>query len=342
MVGRIATLTLATLALAGCDGDSSPIRVSGSSTVYPFTKAVAEAFAAADTGRKAPLVTSTGTEEGIARFCAGATGEFPDIADASRSIRRSEYAKCQANKVRDIIEVPIGLDGIALVESTAGPKLALTRKDLYLALAANPMGKPNTARTWKDVNPALPAVAIQVLGPPPGSGTRDMFAEMMLQAGCLQAMPEAKAMMASGHPAVLDKTCRQIRTDSAYVPEGEDDSVIVRGLERNPNAIGLLGYSYLEKNAAKLRGVPIEGVVPDNATISSGKYVGGRTLYLYVKKRNLEAKPELKEFLNLYASMWGPGGALVKQGLIAMSDKARDRSKRAIDEAKPMDGTFPQ
>jgi phosphate transport system substrate-binding protein len=337
MLGRISIVALTMLALTGCNRESEPIRASGSSTVYPFTKAVADAFVRGGEGRQQPAVESTGTESGIERFCDGAKDGGPDIADASRRMKRSEFAKCQANGAKDIIEVPIGLDGIALAESNQGPKLTLSRKDIYLALAANPMGKPNTAKTWRDVNPALPAVAIQVLGPPSTSGTRDMFVSLILEEGCLAAMPEAKTMRVTGDPAVFERTCRQIRSDGAYVQEGEDDRQIVQALAKTPNAVGLLGYSYLEQNTGQLRAVPIDGVAPDTAAISSGRYPGARTLYLYVKKQRLEKKPELRAFLDLYATMWGPNGPLAKQGLIAMSEKARNRSAEAIKLAEPLD-----
>ncbi|MES2095467.1 MAG: substrate-binding domain-containing protein [Pseudomonadota bacterium] len=340
MLGRWGSLALATLALASCSGQSAPIRAAGSSTVYPFTKAVAEAFAQAKPGRTAPVIESTGTQPGLMRFCESSGAESFDVADASRRMKRVEFDKCQANGVREIIEIPIGLDGLALAESIDGPKLSLSRKDIYLALAASPSGKPNTAKTWKDVNPALPAIPILVLGPPTTSGTRDAFVELILLPGCLEAVPAAKEMKASGDPAAFSRLCRDIRTDGAYVVEGEDDTVIVKGLARDPKALGLFGYSYLEQNAARLRGVPIDGIAPEYAAISGGKYPGGRTLYLYVKNEHLKQKPELLEFLNLYASMWGPNGPLAKRGLIVMSESARKRSAEAIKDGRPLEAAI--
>lgn len=342
MFGRSAILavtTVAALALASCGEDADPIRSAGSSTVYPFTTAVAAAFVQEKSGRKAPLVESTGTQAGIMRFCEGPGPDSFDIADASRRMKRVEYERCQKNGIGDIIEIPIGLDGLALAESNQGPKFQLTRKQIYLALAANPMGKPNTAKTWKDVDPKLPAIPIQLLGPPTTSGTRDAFVELILQMGCLEAMPEAKQLQTSGDPAVFDKTCRQLRTDGPYVTEGEDDNVIVRKLESSPNALGLFGYSYLEQNANRLRGVPIDGVAPTYDAIASGKYPGVRTLYLYVKKKHLKPKPELLDFLNTYASMWGPNGPLTKRGLIAMSEAGRKRSADAIKNEYVLDSS---
>jgi len=340
MAGRLGLLACALLALTACDGGASrPIRAIGSSTVFPFTKAVADAFVAAKSGRKEPAIESTGTTAGIRRFCEGAGYEHADILDASRRLRRAEFDKCQANGVGEILEIPIGLDGIALAESNAGPKLQLTRKDIYLALAASPMGKPNAAKTWKDVNPKLPAIPILVMGPPSSSGTRDAFVELILEPGCLEAMPTAKDLKASADPALFDNACRRIRTDGAFAEKSEDDNLIVDGLKQNPNAVGLFGYSWLEENQDRLHGVPIDGVTPAYDVIASGKYPGVRTLYLYVKKRHLKAVPGLADFLALYSTMWAPGGPLAKHGLIALPQKVRDRSAEAIQLALPLDSS---
>ncbi|MEG3088713.1 substrate-binding domain-containing protein [Sphingomonas sp. PB4P5] len=335
MLGRLGLFLLAPLALASCSSESSEIRVTGSSTIFPFSKAVGEAFVQAKSGHKAPVFDTVGTGVGILRFCE--KDRAIDIVDASRRMRRAEFNKCQAAGIRDITEIAIGLDGIALAESNNGPKIALTRKDIYLALAANPLGKPNTAKTWKEVNPALPAIPIQVLGPPATSGTRDVFVELILQPGCLEAMPDAKALQAAGDPAQFEKVCRQIRADGPYVTKGEDDSVIVSGLEQDSNALGVFGYSYLEQNAGRLNGVPIDGVEPEYATIASGKYPGMRTLYLYVKTSRLKGRPAVQAYLDQYAAMWSPGGPLVKRGLIALPDKIRARSLQAIQRAEPID-----
>jgi phosphate transport system substrate-binding protein len=340
MSGRFATLACVTLALASCDGGSTrPIKAVGSSTVYPFTKAVADAFVGAQKGRKEPAIESTGTTAGIRRFCEGAGYDYPDIANASHRMRRAEFDKCQTNGVGDILEIPIGLDGIALAESNAGPKLQLSSKDIYLALAANPLGKPNAAKTWKDVNPKLPAIPIKVLGPPSTSGTRDAFVELILAPGCVEAMPTAKDLKAAADPALFDNACRRIRTDGAFVEEGEDDNRIVEVLARDANALGVFGYSYLEENLGRLHGVPIDGIAPSYDAIASGKYRGVRTLYLYVKKRHLKAVPALQDFLNLYATMWAPGGPLTRHGLIALPQKIRDRSAEAIQLALPLDAS---
>lgn len=343
MPGRIGLLACASFALASCDGGSGrAIKATGSSTVHPFTKAVADAFVEARSGRAAPEIESTGTGAGFIRFCEGVGYEYPDIANASRRMKRAEYNKCQAKGVGEILEVPIGLDGIAFAESNAGPKLQLTRKDIYLALAANPRGKPNATKTWKDVNPALPAIPILVMGPPATSGTREAFVELILQPGCLEAMPEAQALKEATDPAPYHNACGTLRADGAYVQKGEDDHVIVQGLSQDPNAIGLIGYSYLEENKGKLHGVPIDGVAPDAASIASGKYAGMRLLYLYVKKKHIQAAPELQEFLNLYATMWAPGGPLARHGLVPASQRVRERSAETINIGRSVEaGSLP-
>jgi len=178
------------LALSACQDQAASgggardyISAVGSSTVYPFATAAGEKFAEA-TGNKVPKIDSTGTGGGFERFCQGVGGDTPDIANASRRIKKKEFDSCAANGVKDIVEIQIGIDGIALGEAARGPGFKLTEEDVYKALAANPYGKPNTAKTWKDVNPALPAVGISVFGPPSTSGTYDAFKELIMGKGC--------------------------------------------------------------------------------------------------------------------------------------------------------------
>lgn len=331
-------IALSALALAGCDRQATrdQIKVVGSSTVYPFTTAVAEAFVNKSTQAKAPVIEQGGTGAGMKLFCGGIGVAHPDIVNASRRIKKSEFELCQKNGVTEIIEVQIGNDGIALAESNAGPKMALTRKDIYLALAANPMGKPNTAKFWKDVNPSLPAIPIKVLGPPSTSGTRDAFAELILEKGCEEANPEAKALKDSDKNK-FENLCLLIRSDAAYVDSGENDNLIVQKLSTDPNALGIFGYSYLEENAQRLHGVPIDGVTPSYETIAGNSYPGARALYIYVKKQHLKAVPGLKEFLAQYAQMWAPDGPLVKRGLIASPQAARDAATKVIDMETTLD-----
>ena len=331
-------IALTALALAGCDRQATrdQIKVVGSSTVYPFTTAVAEAFVNKSTQAKAPVIEQGGTGAGMKLFCGGIGVAHPDIVNASRRIKKSEFELCQKNGVTEIIEVQIGNDGIALAESNAGPKMSLTRKDIYLALAANPMGKPNTAKTWKDVNASLPAIPIKVLGPPSTSGTRDAFAELILEKGCEEANPEAKALKDSDKNK-FENLCLLIRSDAAYVDSGENDNLIVQKLSTDPNALGIFGYSYLEENAQRLHGVPIDGVTPTYETIAGNSYPGARALYIYVKKQHLKAVPGLKEFLTQYSQMWAPDGPLVKRGLIASPQAARDAATKVIDMETTLD-----
>ncbi len=331
-------IALSALALAACNQQSTrdQIKVVGSSTVYPFTTAVAEAFVNKNSQAKAPVIEQGGTGAGMKLFCGGIGVAHPDIVNASRRIKKSEMELCQKNGVTDIIEVQIGADGIALAESNNGPKMTLTRKDVYLALAANPMGKPNSFKTWKDVNPTLPAIPIKVLGPPSTSGTRDAFAELILEPGCEEANPQAKALKESDKNA-FDNLCLLIRSDAAYIDSGENDNLIVQKLSTDPNALGIFGYSYLEENKQRLHGVPINGVTPSYETIASNSYPGARALYIYVKKQHLKAVPGLKEFLTQYASMWAPDGPLVKRGLIASPQAARDAAAKTIDLETPLD-----
>lgn len=315
---------------AGAGGARDQIRAVGSSTVYPFTTLVAEQFVNKNEGAKAPVIESTGTGAGMRLFCAGVGAQHPDVANASRRISRDEFAQCQANGVTDILEIQVGIDGIALAEANNGPKLALTDVDIYRALAALPGGKPNTSRTWQDVNPALPAIPIQVNGPPSTSGTRDALAELILAKGCEKADPGAKALKAENRER-YDEICTRVRDDGAYVDKGENDNLIVQTLATNPNAIGIFGYSYLEENEDRLHGIPLDGVTPSYETISTGRYPGARPLYLYVKKAHLNAVPGLKSFLNEYAQSWGPEGPLARRGLIAAPAEIRQRAQAVVD-----------
>ncbi|MES2338151.1 MAG: substrate-binding domain-containing protein [Pseudomonadota bacterium] len=326
------------MALAACSGGGTTrdqIKVVGSSTVYPFTTAVAENFVNSR-GLKPPVIESTGTGPGMKLFCAGIGPRHPDIVNASRRMKRSEFDTCRANGVGAVLEIQVGTDGIALAESNAGPKLQLTRRDVYRALAANPDGRPNTARTWADVNPALPAIPIQVYGPPSTSGTRDAFAELVMIPACEAANPSAKALKDRDKDA-FDDICTKLRDDGAYVDKGENDNLIVQNLSTNPNAIGIFGYSYLEENAATLHGVPLDGVTPTYATIANGSYPGARALYIYVKKAHLRAVPGLKAFLTDYAAAWAPDGPLVKRGLIAASPAIRARAAAIAAGGIPLD-----
>jgi phosphate transport system substrate-binding protein len=320
-------IAAAALAVTGCQPGGSArnqIRVVGSSTVYPFTTAAAEQFARRNAGFKAPIVEATGTGAGMKLFCQGVGARYPDIENASRRIKKSEYADCQKNGVNGIVEVQIGIDGIALAESRHGPTLMLSPADVYKALAATPFGKPQTARTWRDVNPALPAIAIKVYGPPPTSGTRDAFAELVLDKGCATD-PATKALKTSD-PDRFKDICTRIREDSAYVESGENDNLIVQKLAANPDAVGIFGYSSLEENGDRLRGIPLDGIAPSYDSIATYRYPGARPLYIYVKQAHLNAVPGLKQFVAEFAAGWNPGGYLARRGLISAPEDVRQKN----------------
>lgn len=334
---HFAVLAATVLGLGACDdqangggaGSRDQIKVVGSSTVYPFTTLVAEQFVNQNPGMKAPVIESTGTGAGMKLFCAGVGAQHPDIANASRRMKLSEFNTCVENGVDRIMEIQVGLDGIAFAEAKDGPKLTLTPVDIYLALAANPKGKPNTAKTWKDVNPSLPAIPIQVYGPPSTSGTRDALAELILSRGCAAIYPDS-VKLKDKKPDDYANVCTRVRDDGPYVDAGENDNLIVQKLQSNPNAVGIFGYSYLEENKANLVGVPINGVAPTYETITSGTYPGARPLLIYVKKAHLTAIPGLPKFLEAYAASWDASGPLVKRGLIAAPQAVRDASADVI------------
>ena len=326
----IAGAATCALALSACQDQASSgggardyISAVGSSTVYPFATAVGEKFAEA-TGNKTPKIDSTGTGGGFERFCAGVGGDTPDIANASRRIKKKEFDTCAANGVKEIVEVQIGIDGIALGEAARGPGFKLSEEDVYKALAANPYGKPNTAKTWKDVNPALPAVAISVFGPPSTSGTYDAFKELILGKGC-DANPEMKALKDSDKEK-HEATCTTLRGAPYYVEQGENDNLIISKLDKNPTSLGIFGYSYLDANKDKIKAVPVQGVSPSYDTIANGTYPGWRPLYIYVKKAHVGVVPGLAEYVAEFLKGAGEGGYLAPKGLIVSSKKIADEA----------------
>ncbi len=344
MFKNIALIAVSALALTACQdqangggaGSRDQIKAVGSSTVYPFTTIVAEQFVNKNPGMKAPVIESTGTGAGMKLFCAGVGAAHPDIEAASRRMKASEYASCKTNGVSDIIEIQVGLDGIAFAEAKNGPKLQLTPADLYKALAANPEGKPNPYKTWKDVNSALPAIPIQVYGPPSTSGTRDALTELILDKGCAEVTPSVKALKDSDKDAYA-AACNRIREDGAYIDAGENDNLIVQKLQSNPNAVGIFGYSYLEENIDNLNGVPLSGIAPTYETIAQNQYPGSRPLYIYVKKAHLAAIPGLQKFLDEYVTAWNPGGPLTAKGLIASPPDVRTSSAAIVKASTLLD-----
>lgn len=297
----------------GTTPSGARIKVVGSSTVYPFTTAVSEEFQRANPGSSA-IVESTGTGAGIKLFCSGVGERFPDAVNASREIKASEYADCVKNGAKNVIQLPIGIDGLTLIQAKSQPALNLTVTDIYKALAANPFGKPNTAKTWQDVDPSLPPIRIRVLGPPPTSGTRDSLADLILAKGCESnsAMKELKKTDEKKQKDI----CTKIREDGAYVEAGENDNMLVQKVAAEPGTLGVLGFSFLEENSDKVSAISLGGTAPTAATISDLSYPGSRKLYLYVKGEHIAAKPALKQFVASYAKMMGKGGLLEKRGLV--------------------------
>jgi phosphate transport system substrate-binding protein len=307
------------------------ISIVGSSTVYPFATVVAEQFGKT-TRFKTPKIESTGSGGGLKLFCEGVGVEHPDVTNASRRIKMSEVERCAKNGVTDILEVKIGYDGIVVANSKKADQLELTRKELFLALAKevpDPAGGTrlvmNPYKTWKEINPSLPNAKIEVLGPPPTSGTRDAFVELVMEEGCdaFDAIKMLKKADKARHKAV----CASVREDGGYVEAGENDNLIVQKLEANPDALGIFGFSFLDQNTDKIQGSKIEGVEPDFDKIAEGAYPVSRPLYFYVKKAHVGKVPGIKEFLAEFTSekAWGPDGYLADKGLIPMPDAERKK-----------------
>ncbi|MCK9543056.1 MAG: substrate-binding domain-containing protein [Novosphingobium sp.] len=333
-----ALAAVSAMALSACGGGGASasrdyIRAVGSSTLYPFATAVAEKFVGA--GFKSPVVESTGTGAGMKLFCAGIGAGHPDIGNASRRMKLSEFEDCEKNGVKDVVEIQVGIDGIAFGEAKGGPGMALTPVDVYKALAANPFGKPNAAKTWKDVNPALPAEPILVYGPPTTSGTRDALAELILAKGC-ETDPAMKALKETDDKK-QKAICTEVREDGAYVDAGENDNLIVQKIAANPKALGVFGFSYLEENRAKLKGVALSGVMPTYDTISDFSYPGARPLYIYVKKAHLAAIKGLPEYVAEWARAWGPDGYLKAKGMVISPDAARAANAAVAQEMTVLD-----
>jgi phosphate transport system substrate-binding protein len=332
MKRTLAVAAVATVAFAGAAEARDQIRIVGSSTVFPFASKVVEQFGKT-TSFKTPVIESTGSGGGFKLFCAGVGVDHPDITNASRAIKSSEVETCAKNGVTKITEIVIGFDGIVVADSKNGPSFEVSRKDLYLALAKtvpDPKGGdklvPNPYKTWKDVNPALPANAIEVLGPPPTSGTRDAFTELVMDTGC-ETFPFIKAME-KADPKAFKAACQSIREDGAYIEAGENDTLIVNKLVENPKALGIFGYSFLDQNADKIKGAKIDGVVPTFENISAKKYPVSRPLFFYVKGAHVGVIPGIKEYVKEFTSeaAIGPDGYLPQIGLIPLAADARKKT----------------
>lgn len=351
------------------------VSIVGSSTVYPFATVVAERFGRS-TSFKTPKIESTGSGGGLKLFCKGLGANTPDVTNASRRIKKSEYDDCQNNGVTDILEVLIGYDGIAIANSRKAPHMELSLKEIYLALAKDvpgPDGKliPNPNMTWKDINPSMPATRIEVLGPPPTSGTRDAFAELALGGGA-QAFPalktlrgmgsdqadEIKAAMADlGIPAgvydayverkgsapkgkdIFKTIAYSVREDGAYIEAGENDNLIVQKLEANADALGIFGFSFLEENGDKVQGSLINGVEPNFDTIADGDYPISRPLYFYVKSAHVGRIPGIQEYATEFASKraMGEDGYLPEKGLIPLSDEELAQAQADVASLKRLE-----
>lgn len=332
----LAGVALAASAMSSAADARTEMRAVGSSTVYPFAKQVAERVARANPRLKAPVIESTGTGAGMKFFCAGVGERFPDVANASRRMKASEAKLCAANGVTKITEIQVGIDGIAFSTSKRTPLSNLSTRDIYLALAKTPFGKPNRAKTWKDVNGKLPALPIRVYGPPPTSGTRDAFGELVMTAGC-DSNP-GMAAVKKADEAKYKAICTGMREDGAFIEAGENDNLIVQKLEANPGTVGIFGYSYLEENTNLLKGVAINGVVPTYDSIASFKYPGARPLYVYVKNAHVGAIPSIRAFVAEFTkeSAFGPNGYLRQAGLIASPNPVRARSQVAARGLAPL------
>ena len=314
--------------------DARNLRAVGSSTVYPFAKAVAERVARVNPKLGSPIVESTGTGGGIELFCQGVGANTPDIANASRRMKASEFAECQANGVTEITEIQVGMDGLAFASAQGGIEMNLTPEIVYRALAARPFGEEQTAQTWRDVDPSLPDKPILVYGPPTTSGTRDSFEELVLIPGC-ESNAEMAALKDSDEER-HEQLCTELRNDGKYVDQGEQDNLIVQKIEGNPDAVGVFGYSYLEENLDKVQGLSMSGVEPDYENISSGQYPGARPLFIYIKNAHLDAIRGLREYIAEWAKLWSRGGPLAARGLVANPDEVAARNQAAATGFTPL------
>ena len=317
------------------------IYIVGSSTVYPFATVVAERFGRG-TEFKTPKVESTGSGGGLKLFCDGVGVNYPDITNSSRAIKASEVNSCAENGITEIIEVKIGYDGIVFANALAAPAVDISRRDIFLALAKEVPGSgdgeliENPHMTWADVNPALPDTRIEVLGPPPTSGTRDAFVELAMEGGC-KTVPWINALKgtdSSSYKAV----CHTVREDGAFVEAGENDNLIVQKLQANPAAFGIFGFSFLDQNAEKVKGAQIDGMAPSFDAIAGGDYPVSRPLYFYVKKAHVDVIPGLRQFLREFSSerAWGEEGYLSDRGLIPMPDEERQGVATRVRELVPL------
>jgi len=319
----VAVAAVAAIAAAGPAFARDQINIVGSSTVFPFATAVAEKFGNKTTF-KTPKIESTGSGGGLKLFCKGVGANTPDITNTSRRIKAKEWKSCQTAGVKNVMEFKIGFDGIVIGNAKGGAELNLTRAQIYKALH-----KGSKAELWSDVDPALPRTKIEVLGPPPTSGTRDAFEELAMQEGCVEA---------GGDKQSCKKT--EIRADGAWIDSGENDNLIVSKLEANPNAVGVFGFSFLDQNKAKIRGASVGGTLPTFENIASGRYPVSRSLFFYVKKDHVGVIPGLKEYLVEWTAegTFGEDGYLIDKGLIPLSSDGRKAAQARAANLELMTG----
>jgi phosphate transport system substrate-binding protein len=308
------------------------IRIVGSSTVYPFATAVAEHFGKVR-GLGSPVVESIGTGGGLKLFCASQDGDSPDIATASRRIRPSETAACAEHGVKDVAEINIGYDGMVLANARSDKPLAITRQQLFLALAKTvPQGGAlvaNPYRRWHDIEATLPDVPILVFGPAPNHGTRDSLVDLVMARAC-RDFPAVRAL----DPANQDRLCAAVREDGAFVDVSQNYAIALQKVIMEPHAVGILPFSYFDQNTDKIRAATIDGQEASYDTIFSGRYPLSRPLFLYVKTAHLKTKPGLRDYLDDFTSerTWNKDGYLAEKGLIAMTDDQRRREAAKVKD----------
>jgi phosphate transport system substrate-binding protein len=336
---------LSSILLVGCLVAASSatardqIQIVGSSTVFPFSTTVAEQFGRS-TDFKTPIVESTGSGGGLKLFCGGVGESTPDITNASRRIKPSEVELCAANGVKEIVEVKIGFDGIVLARARTAKTFPLSTRQIFLALArqipVNDQLVDNPNRTWKDVDGSLPDVKIEVLGPPPTSGTRDAFVELAMESGA-KTFPYLKALKEKDKKA-FKAVAHALREDGAYVEAGENDNLIVQKLVANPDALGIFGFSFLDQNTDRVSGATVDGVAPSFEAIASGEYPISRSLYFYVKKAHVGQVPGLEAFIAEFLSdrASGEDGYLAEKGLIPLPDEDRAKVRSTAEALTPL------
>ena len=342
MFKKIFLLTLINLAFLGTINARDQINIVGSSTVYPFSTVVAENFGN-KTGIKVPKIESTGSGGGMKLFCKGLGTGHPDITNASRRIKKNEFNQCKENGI-DVVEIKVGYDGIVIANSKKAKLLNLTKRQIFLALAKQvPEGNKeggslvdNPNKKWSDIDPNLPNKKIEVLGPPPTSGTRDAFNELAIEGGC-KTFPKLKAIKKQDKKK-YKAICRAIREDGAFIEAGENDNLIVQKLVENENAFGVFGFSFLIENEDKIQGSTVDGMAPTMETIADKSYGVSRPLYFYVKLAHVDVIPGIREFLEEYTSedSWGPGGYLEERGMIPMPESEREFFKKNAEEIIPL------